>query len=91
MSARILFPNDGPTKMALNYASMKKKNPFTHTDLFKCFHNKFRRPSEANDSLKILSKHGLIEPAKNAWVITEKGHDYLRATAKKYTGHHEEF
>lgn len=78
------FPHNGPTRVALSYAAMRKTRAFTNMDLYKCFYNKFRRPSEAQKSLELLSNLGFITPVADSWVITNEGFIYLKKSSKEY-------
>lgn len=83
------FPYNGPTRVALSYAAMRKERAFNKMDLYKCFHNKFRKPSEAQNSLEILHKAGYIQPTDNGWTITMDGFVYLKKSSKEYFRKHQ--
>lgn len=78
------FPDNGPAETALSYAGMRRKRAFTNLDLYKCFHNRFRKPSEALNALVILQKHGFVQAIDEFWAITESGQAYLRNNAREF-------
>jgi hypothetical protein len=81
-----LFDRSGPTHLTLMYARMRRTNPFSYEDVFKCFANKFKQPYMANRSLKRLESYGFTVETPAGWAITEKGTEYLFRTAKSSQG-----
>ena len=81
-----IFDPAGPSHLALMYARMRRTNPFSHEDLFKCFPNKFKQPYMATRSLKRLETQGFVANIPQGWVITDKGTQYLFMHAKEPQG-----
>jgi ribosomal protein S19E (S16A) len=81
-----LFETSGPTYVTLMYARMRRSNPFSHEDVFKCFHNKFKQPYMVTRSLKRLESHGFVVNTPKGWAITEEGNSYLFLSARSPQG-----
>jgi len=82
------FTYNGPTHLALKYASMKKRTTFTSEDLFKLSPKKFKHLYMVNRSLDRLVKNGFIHKQADDYQITPQGYQHLCAIAKPYRGEH---
>lgn len=83
-----LFVYNGPTHLALKYASMKKKQTFTADDLLKLSPKRFIKPSRVHRSLDTLVKYGLLNKVSDSYQITLEGYRHLCNIAQPYRGEH---
>jgi len=86
VTTKTLFPYNGPTRITLSYAAMRRDQEFINTDVYGCFYNKFRKPSEVTSCLNVLEKHDLVARKNDGWIITDLGRDYLKNSCKQYYG-----
>lgn len=81
-----VFKYNGPTHLALSYASMKKRTTFTAQDLFNLSPKRFGHLYMVKRSLDRLLKHGFIHQKAGKYQITVQGYQHLCAISRPYRG-----
>jgi hypothetical protein len=79
---KVSFRHSGSTYVVLTFLKMKKCS-VSAQQVSECFIGYFRKPSDAEKSLRILKKNGCADnDLLGNWYITPKGREVIRCVAR---------
>ena len=87
MTTGIQLKYNGISHYCLKYAKVADiYDSFTADDVKRLFGHKFDRLSKINNSLELLTSHGMLRKVKGGYKLTEAGNDQLKRMAKPARG-----
>ena len=79
---KVSFKHSGSTYVVLTFLKMKN-SPVNAKQVSECFIGYFRKPSDAERSLRVLRNNGCADnDLSGNWCITPKGREVIRQVAR---------